>query len=282
MENREIGRTRRRASSAPRAFTLFAVLAAFTITGCGEGEPGEPGQDGRPGQDGARSLVVTEAVAPGEDCEYGGHRVMAGSDLDGDGSLSAEEITSTSFICHGAPGEAGLASLLKLTRIPASEECEAGGVRIEIGLDANRDGVLDDEEIDHSATQTLCDVVPAACSTERELEIAGDYTDTSGAEHWLRATATATTYTIVPAGAPTPENLPSLFTVERVCADMDRLILRAEDGSFSRLDYLADEGALQICVVSADYLEAAINAALPDFNELASGCAGEPFTALSL
>jgi hypothetical protein len=40
-------------------------------------------------------------------CAYGGTEIQSGLDLDGDGVLEDTEVTSTSYVCNGAPGATG-------------------------------------------------------------------------------------------------------------------------------------------------------------------------------
>ncbi len=62
---------------------------------------GAAGAAGSPGADGADALVDVVAEAPGLACPAGGQRVNAGLDLDDDGALLENEISSTSYVCHG-------------------------------------------------------------------------------------------------------------------------------------------------------------------------------------
>lgn len=62
------------------------------------------------GEDGASAhevVVETTDEPAGDKCANGGVRVSAGYDTDDDGKLSAEEITKTTYICHGAKGPGG-------------------------------------------------------------------------------------------------------------------------------------------------------------------------------
>ena len=61
---------------------------------------GTPGQDGT---DGLNTLIESVAVAPGSDCANG-VEIFAGVDLDGDGVLDAEEVTSSELVCNGEDG----------------------------------------------------------------------------------------------------------------------------------------------------------------------------------
>jgi hypothetical protein len=51
----------------------------------------------------------------------------------------------------GADGQAGATTLVSTSTEPAGSNCAAGGVRIDVGIDDNDDGVLDAGEIDHTS-----------------------------------------------------------------------------------------------------------------------------------
>ncbi|MBN1606623.1 MAG: formylglycine-generating enzyme family protein, partial [Polyangiaceae bacterium] len=134
-----------------------------------EGAPGSngaPGADGSPGADGDDSLVLTSDVAPGTLCTSGGQRIDVGVDADGSGTLDAGEITSTEYVCNGvdgspgADGTDGLNALIAVSVEPAGSNCIYGGQKIETGLDADRDGVLDAGEVDTAATTYVCEARP--------------------------------------------------------------------------------------------------------------------------
>src|SRR5690606_37626816 len=54
----------------------------------------------------------------------------------------------------GLPGEEGLATLLDIQEEPAGDACPYGGHVVRRGLDADRDGILDPEEV--VATEYIC------------------------------------------------------------------------------------------------------------------------------
>jgi hypothetical protein len=56
----------------------------------------------------------------------------------------------------GPVGATGLSSLVKTTAEPAGLNCSVGGTKIEVGVDANANGVLDATEIDLSLTRFVC------------------------------------------------------------------------------------------------------------------------------
>jgi len=56
----------------------------------------------------------------------------------------------------GTPGTGGQQSLVKLTTEPAGANCAAGGQKVEVGIDANGNGVLDTNEVSPTATTYIC------------------------------------------------------------------------------------------------------------------------------
>lgn len=68
-----------------------------------QGDAGPPGPQGEPGPSGESSLVNVTPEAPGPNCAQGGTRIDVGIDLNGNGVLDPNEITSTSYVCNGTP-----------------------------------------------------------------------------------------------------------------------------------------------------------------------------------
>ncbi|MGK3962674.1 hypothetical protein WMF38_00615 [Sorangium sp. So ce118] len=104
-------------------------------------------------------LLTTQAEEPpGEPCPHGGTAVRSGLDLDGDGALDAAEVAETTYVCAGAPTEEPEQAPERLVRIdeePAGPRCLVGGAAVHSGVDDDRDGALDEEEIDD--TEYVCD-----------------------------------------------------------------------------------------------------------------------------
>lgn len=70
-----------------------------------------------------------------------------------------QRITSVPYALRAqapAPGTDGLNALIKTTTESAGTNCAAGGTKIETGLDANRNGMLDGGEINASQTKYVC------------------------------------------------------------------------------------------------------------------------------
>src|SRR5690606_37070654 len=91
----------------------------------------------------------------------------SGLDANRNGSLEESEVSSTAYICNGedgSEGEGGLSSVIATYPEPAGANCSAGGWKIESGLDANRNGVL--EEAEASSTAYICNGATGADGTD--------------------------------------------------------------------------------------------------------------------
>ena len=115
------------------AYLIITLIIMMPLSGCldsannGEdgtnGEQGETGPQGPAGQDGVN-----------------GSDGAAGMDgADGQNGIDGQD---------GTDGIDGLNSLIDLVDEPSGDNCEQGGLRINSGLDDNRDGVLQTEEVD--------------------------------------------------------------------------------------------------------------------------------------
>ena len=137
-----------------------------------QGEQGDVGQTGPAGADGVAGPQGEQgpAGAQGEQGSQGipgiGGEGSVGAD--GQDGLSAYEVwinlgntgTEQEFMDSlvGEQGETGegLNSLIKTSDEEAGDNCENGGIKIEMGLDTDNSGELEDDEIDESLTKYLC------------------------------------------------------------------------------------------------------------------------------
>lgn len=108
------------------------------------------GTTGAAGADGYTTLT-TFTTASLVTCPTGGTRIDAGRDLDRDNVLDAGEIERFSEVCNGA---AGINTLANVTAETAGANCATGGQKLETGLDADRDSVLDAGEV--GTTRYVC------------------------------------------------------------------------------------------------------------------------------
>lgn len=111
---------------------------------------------GGAGASGATSLVLTDALEPGNEfCANGGVRVRTGIDDDHSGALEPDrnEVDTTEYVCNGTSSPS-IAVRTKRIYIGAME-CPAGGEAIETGIDDDKDGTLDDDEVQNS--EAVCE-----------------------------------------------------------------------------------------------------------------------------
>ncbi|UXH79388.1 WD40/YVTN/BNR-like repeat-containing protein [Roseateles amylovorans] len=144
------------------------------------GAAGANGANGSSGAPGAATLVRLRAEPAGSHCTQGGSQVLGGLDLDRDGVLADAEVTTTAYVCNGAPGatgatgatgavgSAGHDSLIALAVEAAGANCTYGGQRVSSGIDLNGNQVLEAGEV--TATAYLCSAAPA---DTRWVEVTG-------------------------------------------------------------------------------------------------------------
>ena len=185
------------------------------------GAQGIQGVAGTNGADGKNTLAKTTTEAAGANCTTGGVKIEYGLDANNNGTLDVSEInaTLTKYVCNGAVGATGaqgaqgiqgvagtngaqgiqgvagtngtngLNALIKTTIEPAGANCTNGGTKIETGLDANGNGVLDVSEVNASQTQYVCN--------------GGNGSDVSGStSHGIWYNSTSSSF-IVPSGIST-------------------------------------------------------------------------------
>ena len=138
-----------------------------------QGVPGPAGTNGTNGINGLNAATLTTVEPAGANCATGGVKLEFGPDVNGNGLLDAGEIVPvlTQYVCNGAVGAAGVAgpqgipgvagtnglnSLIKTTVEPAGANCATGGTKVETGLDANNNGVLDAGEVLAAQTTYVC------------------------------------------------------------------------------------------------------------------------------
>ena len=127
-----------------------------------QGIQGIPGVAGDKGDNGLTSLLRVESIGESPQCAAGGQRIDFGLDDDQDGVLDLGEVEGARYVCNGTAdsassggGNDGYNGLVKLTALSGGSPCSAGGQQIDAGLDTNRNGSLDPDEV--TSTQTVCD-----------------------------------------------------------------------------------------------------------------------------
>jgi len=111
--------------------------------------------DVQDGVAGVKSLINTSEEPEGPNCDTGGTRIEIGIDTNNNNILDPDEIDTslTRFICNG---EVAIKTLINSIAEEPGDNCTNGGVKIEVGEDANFNGVLDTDEIDDSLTRYVC------------------------------------------------------------------------------------------------------------------------------
>lgn len=184
--------------------------------------------DGRAGTDGfatiTSSKVLEEDNALYAQCAPNGGVVFEnGLDVNRDGSLTSEEVSSTQVVCHGSTGSTGLSSLFVSTAMDEKseywEQCAGNGGLVWLtGLDENRNALLDDSEISANfvvcngnegikGTDAFVEVTPIALGDEHC--IAGGYLIETGVGEQV----THTEYVCLPTADDVLIALPSVYEV---------------------------------------------------------------------
>lgn len=106
------------------------------------------GGAGTNGNDGYSSLIRISTELPGNNCSNGGMKVEVGlDDVILNGILDAAEVDFTQYVCDGLNGgENGLSTIIQTSTEEPGDNCTSGGVRIQVGLDANSNNELDSGE----------------------------------------------------------------------------------------------------------------------------------------
>ncbi|MFT6990351.1 MAG: hypothetical protein ACJASL_002329 [Paraglaciecola sp.] len=102
-------------------------------------------------------LQKETVVLPGEQCATGGIELASAVDLNNDGFLDASEIDTSEIVCDGKDGLDGITALVAQNVVAPGDSCENGGLRFDVGLDIDDNGVLDASEA--NSTEFLCTVV---------------------------------------------------------------------------------------------------------------------------
>ncbi|MCA1807836.1 MAG: hypothetical protein LC687_08335, partial [Actinobacteria bacterium] len=116
------------------------------------------------GDNGLIALISTQEVAAGINCSLGGILIQSGLDINGSLQLDITEVQTTAYICnHNDAAVNGYNSLVYLSTESTGTNCAYGGQRIDTGLDANRNTILDIDEILNS--KYICNGQDGASAT---------------------------------------------------------------------------------------------------------------------
>ncbi|TSD67029.1 hypothetical protein FFF34_006420 [Inquilinus sp. KBS0705] len=126
------------------------------------------------GLNGNNSLVALVAEPAGLNCSNGGYKVNSGTDSNKNGVLEKSEIQSTSYICNG---NNGLNYLISVKSESAGTNCTYGGYSFNTGIDVNKNGILDVNEI--TGTVYICNNT-AINEIRIPLDFSANTTSTAG------------------------------------------------------------------------------------------------------
>ncbi len=125
----------------------FCMVLTFGLAACGGGGGGTTTT-----ATGGASTLTAQSAADIINCPTGGVALDYGIDDNKDGVLDSGEVDGTEYICNGTDGLTAL-----VATSPADiANCPAGGTRIEAGIDANSNNVLDPGEADPALTSYIC------------------------------------------------------------------------------------------------------------------------------
>ena len=99
------------------------------------------------GVNGNNSLASLVPEPAGPNCSTGGYKLNTGIDINGNNVLDANEITNSQFVCNGITGSN---SLVALVAEPVGLHCSNGGYKVNSGTDVNKNGILEESEIQSS------------------------------------------------------------------------------------------------------------------------------------
>ena len=135
----------------------------------------------------------------------------------------------------------------------------------------------------HTGGDTGSGGSPGSCSGASALSFVGDFTSNDGRKHWLRTTATATTYAVIPGGVATTLALPELEILAENCENFGFFVTERADSKFSRFDFEKEGSNLWLCGHGEAFTskQAAVDAPAADPSSLIQGCESGPWLGLT-
>ena len=133
------------------------------------GPPGPAGANGLNGQDGAQGPQGFQGIQG----ETGAQGLAGMNGTNGTNGQNGAQGLQGVAGSNGTNGLNGQNTLVKTTTETAGANCQAGGVKLEYGLDANSNGTLDLVEVNNSLTKYVCN--GAAGSSSCAMQIGDSY-----------------------------------------------------------------------------------------------------------
>ena len=131
---------------------------------------------------GKNSLIDIITEPAGVNCNSGGFKIISGLDFNENGTVDANEIQDTEYICNGDDGSSGAQTLLDIIPEAAGENCFSGGFRVVSGIDLNANNLLDENEI--FTTEFICNGDDGQNGTSSLIKVlpesSGDYCENGG------------------------------------------------------------------------------------------------------
>lgn len=126
------------------------VFCCVSLVACGSGGGGDTTPAAVSVLE-ASTAVKQQALPIGSiACPNGGIQLQIGIDQNGNGSLDVSEVNRTENVCNGengVNGSPGLTALVLTSTEAAGANCSNGGKKVQFGLDANVNGILDASEV---------------------------------------------------------------------------------------------------------------------------------------
>ena len=97
------------------------VLLAAACTG----SDGKSGASGEAGVNGNDALIRSTPEAAGSNCADGGKKIEWGQDANGNGTLEANEVTGSTYLCNAAAAAGAMVTTTALSAGDAT--CPSGG-----------------------------------------------------------------------------------------------------------------------------------------------------------
>jgi hypothetical protein len=120
----------------------FSLILLVGLVGCSpedgtDGINGANGIDGIDGGNGSDGLIKTLVEQPGANCSNGGFSVQSGLDANANGTLDANEVSSTEYLCNGDNADFTYQSYVSLITQSGTENPSSSVLENTLSLNIN-------------------------------------------------------------------------------------------------------------------------------------------------